>query len=108
MKTKRSRYRRSSYTQTMGGNVNDFKRDMGTAQGGIINHLRSRSKVKLWQQLSFTAGCVLREEEREKKLRSVIWRNDNQSVTGVPWEEGGAREEKDGEHFLEWGSGAMT
>lgn len=66
MTTKRSRYRRSSYTHTMGGNVNDFKRDMGTAQGGIINHLRSRSKVKLWHQLSFTAGRVLREKRGGK------------------------------------------
>jgi hypothetical protein len=49
---------------------------MGTAQGGINHHLRSSSKVKLWQQFSLTAG-----QETRKKLRCVVWRNDNQNVT---------------------------
>lgn len=47
-----------------GGNVNDFKRDMGTAQGGINHHLWSSSEVELWQQLSLTAGRVSREEKK--------------------------------------------
>lgn len=89
-----------------GGNVNDFKRDMGTAQTGINNHLRSRSKVKLWQQLSLTAGRMFRE--KRKKLRFVVGRgNDNQSVTAG--EEGGVREKTKvaGTSWSE-GSEAMT
>lgn len=74
---------------------------MGTAQGGIINHLRSRSaEVKLWQQLSLTAWRVFRE--KRKKLRFVVRRIDNQSVT--EWQRWGKlREDQGGRHFLEWG-----